>query len=298
MFKKKTNPNVAIARSMTRRGQSARSLASTLLAALAATTALTMSGAGASQIEILSSGGSDELVPPPAPGCEDVVFVTPVSFDSAGNPIGAPRFGTSPGLVTVHDVPFTAEPGIAVLAEVVTYDGYFGRSEAVGQWAQPAEQVKLQFMLDGVVVGETQLTPDLADGQRSTWIVTNLGSVVLDNGADTLRIVHSGDTSQPNSLVVAGVCGHIEPLPTPVVETTSTTTTTVAPAAVDPTVAPPTTVEPEVLPAVEVVDPGGPPPVLAATGVDGTALAAAGLILVITGLVASESARRAQHPAR
>ena len=281
--------------------------AAAMATATAGTILLSASLAGATtQIEVLSTGGSDELVAPPALACDDVVFVTEASFDSAGNPVGSPRFGSRSDLVSVHDVPFAAEAGIAVLSEVRTYDGHIGRAEQIGQWSQPSEQVYFQFLLDGVVQGETQLTPDVSDGQRSAWVTADMGSIVLENGADTLRIVHSGDTSQPNSVVVSGVCGRLDPLPPPVTTTVPVATTVPEPAVAPPTTNPPkvvvtplttsppaTTIPVEVLPAVEVAEPA-----LALTGSEDVALAALGLTLIASGAAAMAAGRRIEDVRR
>lgn len=188
-------------------------------------------------VQILSSGGSDELIPPPSPTCDDLVFVTEVSFDASGNPIDVPRFGTSPDLVQVFDVPnFEAVgPGTLELNEVIVYDGHFGRAI----WSpQLQEQVFFEFLLDGEVQARTPATPDVPDGQRTGWHDLDMGSYELPRGADTLRIRHAGgDSSSVESLVVSAVCGRLIPL------TQVETTTTQEPGSAASTIAPTTTVE-------------------------------------------------------
>lgn len=246
-------------------------------------------------IQILGSGGSDDLDPPPSPRCDDLVFVTEVSFDAAGNPIDIPRFGTSPDLTQVFDVPdFEAVgPGILELNEVIVYDGHIGRAI----WTpQLLEQVYFEFLLDGVVQVRTPSTPDVPDGQRTGWHDLDMGTYELPNGADTMRIRHAGGNSADvESLVVSAVCGRVVPFPeveetTTTVEATTTTApaTTVTPTTLAPsttavaTTAPPVTsttvIETEVEGQVE----ERPVPQLAVTG--RTQQAAAGFALLAVGL--------------
>lgn len=176
-------------------------------------------------VRVLGSGGSDDLVPPPSPTCSDLVFITEVSFDAAGNPIDIPRFGSTPDLVQVFDVPGfdPVGPGNLRLDEVIVYDGHVGRDV----WAsQLEEQVWFEFLLGGVQQARTPNTPDLPDGQRTGWHDLDMGSYELPNGADTLRIRHVGGSSV-NSLVVSALCGRLVPLGDDVVETTVAPTTTV-----------------------------------------------------------------------
>lgn len=206
--------------------------------------------AGAQEgVRVLGSGGSDDLVPPPSPTCDDLVFVTEVTFDAAGNPIDIPRFGSSPDLTQVHDIPdFQAVgPGILELDEVIVYDGHFGRAI----WdPQLEEKVYFEFLLGGVSQGRTPLTPDVPDGQRTGWLDIDMGSYELPNGADTLRIHHGGgEPAEVNSLVVSALCGHLTPFTEVIVETTVAPTTvapevTVAPTTVVPTTAPVATTTP------------------------------------------------------
>lgn len=192
-------------------------------------------------VEILGSGGSDELIPPPSPTCDDLVFITEVSFDAAGNPIDIPRFGTSPDLVQVFDVPDfePVGPGVLELNEVIVYDGHFGRA----LWTpQLQEQVFFEFLLNGEVQARTPNTPDVPDGQRTGWHDLDMGTYELPNGADTLRIRHAGgDSASVESLVVSALCGQLLPAVGDETTTTQAPETTVAPTS---TQVPETTVAP------------------------------------------------------
>lgn len=253
-------------------------------------------GAAQAGVQILGSGGSDDLIPPPSPRCDDLVFVTEVSFDAAGNPIDIPRFGTSPDLTQVFDVPdFEAVgPGVLELNEVIVYDGHIGRA----QWTpQLLEQVYFEFLLDGVVQVTTPPTPDVPDGQRTGWHDLHMGFYDLPNGADTLRIRHAGGNSADvESLVVSAVCGQVIPFPeaeeaTTTVEATTTTapTTTVTPTTEAPGTTAPATTEAPATTTTEVIETEvegqveeQPAPQLAVTG--RTQQAAAGFALLAVGL--------------
>lgn len=241
-------------------------------------------------VRIIRSGGDDELMPPPDASCDDLVFITEVSFDPAGNPIDIPRFGSGPDLVRVFDIPDfePVGPGILLLDEVIVYDGHIGRAI----WdAQLNEQVRFEFLLDGEVQATTPLTPDVPDGQRTGWHILDMGGYELPNGADTLRIVHWGESPEVNSLVVSALCGHLEPF-SEVQETTTTTeaptattdapTTTAAPTTAAPTTAAPTTAP--ILPEVEGQVEERPAPELAVTGVEHNMVVAAALVAIALGL--------------
>jgi len=178
-------------------------------------------------VRVLGSGGSDTLQPPPSPMCDGLVFITEVSFDAAGNPIDIPRFGTTPDLVQVFDVPGfqPVGPGTLELDEVIVYDGHIGRAT----WGpQLEEQVYFELLLDGVVQATTPPTPDVPDGQLTGWNDIDMGSYELPNGADTLRIRHaSANSAGIESLVVSALCGRHTPATGVVVETTVPATTTV-----------------------------------------------------------------------
>lgn len=247
-------------------------------------------------IRIIASGGSDDLQPPPSPMCDNLVFITEVSFDAAGNPIDIPRFGTTPDLVQVFDVPnFTpVGPGTIFLDEVIVYDGHIGRA----LWSpQLEEQVYFEFLLDGEVQVRTPATPDVPDGQRTGWHDIDMGGYELPNGADTFRIRHaSSNTAGVESLVVAALCGRHVPTTDVDNETTVAPTTTEAPTTtVAPTTteAPGTTVTPTTEPAAttttEFIDTEvegqveeRPAPQLAVTG--RTQQAALGFALLSVGL--------------
>ena len=233
--------------------QRRRSLALTALAVATIATVVLVGGSATAQsnIRIIGSGGSDELIPPPPPPCDDLVFITEVSFDALGNPIDIPRFGTSPDLVQVFDVPMFAPvgPGTLLLDEVIVYDGHFGRAA----WTpQLREQVWFEFLLDDVSQGRTPPTPDVPDGQRTGWHDLDMGSYELPNGADTLRIHHiGGDPAFVESLVVSALCGQLVPFEEPIDASTVPPTTDVPPT----TEAPRATVAPtSVTPSTSVVE--------------------------------------------
>ncbi len=177
-------------------------------------------------VTIVDSGSSDDLVPPPAPDCDDLVFLTEVTFSDQGVPLGIPRLGVGFGLVTSFVVPDFEPigPSIIALDEVITFDGHTGRDI----WpAQLNERVKFEFLLDGVVQVATPFTPDLPDDSVSAWLDVDMGTYELPNGADALRIVHFSDPNNTDSVVVSALCGTSIDLPDNT--TTTTVPTTVAP---------------------------------------------------------------------
>ena len=162
-----------------------------------------------STVRVLAGGDSDGLDGPPGPSCADPIFETMASFDPLGNPAADPRFGDGDGLVTSFSVAgIRLEPGVVHFDEVITHDGYASRPDAE---PQTSERVRFELLADGVVVGSTPATPDLADGSRSVWMASSLGSVAVPDGADGLRIVHVGDGRSPNSVIVTGLCLRSEP---------------------------------------------------------------------------------------
>jgi hypothetical protein len=200
-------------------------------------------------IKVIGSGGSDELVAPPSPTCDDLVLLSEVTFSEAGVPLSIPRMGVGDGLVTSYDVP-NFEPvgaGTLVLDEVITFDGHVGRDI----WpAQPNERVQFEFLLDGVSQVITPFTPDLPDDTLSAWLDLDMGAYQLPNGADALRILHYNDPGNTDSVVVSALCGRLldpddeVPGPDPTVAPTTDVATTVAPSTVVPTTVAPTTVLP------------------------------------------------------
>ena len=171
-------------------------------------------------VSFTSSGGADDLQPPPAASCNDLVFLNNISLNENGVPIGAPRLGVGPGLVISFEVPdFTPlGPSQVTLNEVITYDGHAGRDTAT---AQLNEQVRLEFLLNGEVQATTPFTPDVEDNRLSAWTEVSLGSYDLPNGADGLRVVHYNNPPKTDSVVISAICGTSTELPAP-------TTTTVA----------------------------------------------------------------------
>ena len=285
---------------MTRLMRPAR-FGSALVAAGVAMLALTLTAAGAQTVTIIGTGGSDELVPPPSPTCDDLVFITEVSFDAEGNPIDIPRFGSTPDLTQVFDVPGfePVGPGAVELNEVIVYDGHFGR--VLGP-AQLQEQVFFEFLLDGVVQATTPLTPDVPDAQRTGWHDVDMGIYEVPNGADTLRIRHvGGDPAEINSVVVSALCGRFvetqvdddqttttePPATTEAPTTTEAATTTEAPStteAVTTTEAPSTTEAPTTTVATEVLQDTETRDDLANTGAEHRPLVAAALGAIAAGM--------------
>ncbi|MFT7474731.1 MAG: hypothetical protein ACI81L_001660 [Verrucomicrobiales bacterium] len=207
-----------------------------LLSALVLLVFTTTAGAD-DDIRIIDSGTADELVAPPSPACDDLVLITEVTFSPDGVPIDIPRFGVGPDLVIVYDVPgFEAVgPGAIILDEVITYDAHRGRDI----WAAQAnERVRLEFLLNGVSQVMTPFTPDLPDGTLGSWLVIDMGTYDLPNGADTMRIHHFNNPGNTDSVVVSALCGRHEEFPE------EPTSTTIAPTTIAPTTVVATTVAP------------------------------------------------------
>ena len=174
-------------------------------------------------VKVITSGGSDQVAQPPRPTCDHPMFTSNLVVDADGfiTEASRPRFGTSPELLQVLDVPSFAPvgPGGFSLNEVITLDGHRHRAT----WPdQVNEQLWFEFLLDGVSQGRTALTPDVPDAVRTGWMIADMGVVELPNGADTLRVHHAGiNPAEINSVVLYGLCGRLTP--------TRTTTTTATP---------------------------------------------------------------------
>ena len=135
--------------------------------------------------------------PGPAPACTagSVKWQGSIELARGGN-----RRAALPGI--------SFGPGNVDVLELVTWDGYAGRS-ATDPNTQRIEQVRLEFFKDGQWVGTSVTSEDLEDGVESFWWAGNLGRVSLPNGADRVEVVHSSafeDDGQPNGMSVTGVC--------------------------------------------------------------------------------------------
>lgn len=176
------------------------------IAALALVLFAGMAGAQSTVIE-LSNGSSDELIAPPSPDCsaDALVLIPEVSFTSVGVPIDTERLGMGRGLVDSIDIEDFDEldAGVIDITQIITYDGHTGRA---GWPAQDNERVAIEFLLDGEVQATTGFTPDVADRVNAAWVVADLGEVELPEGADAARIVHWGEESNDDSVVVASLC--------------------------------------------------------------------------------------------
>jgi len=85
----------------------------------------------------------------------------------------------------------------------VSADGYTGRSSA----SQNCERWKVEYYKNGVLVGETNQTTDVPDGQDYAWSTGSLNTVNLSNGATHFKIVHTGCwCSGVQSVVPSGLC--------------------------------------------------------------------------------------------
>ena len=165
-----------------------------------------------------SSGTSDELVAPPSlSSCNNTAFLPSIAFEADGTPIGVPRLGVGPGLVTSFEISISPlGPGTISLDEVITYDGHAERDTLS---AQPDEKVRIEFLLDGNVQAVTRLTPDVPDSTLSAWVTSDLGSHDLPNGANALRVVHSSAQTGQNSVVISAICGSHTPVDAPAAAT-------------------------------------------------------------------------------
>ncbi|MEE9416043.1 MAG: hypothetical protein V3V01_12235 [Acidimicrobiales bacterium] len=148
-------------------------------------------------------------MPPGLASCGGTAINFEAVIDAEGSNISPVRFGTSDSLTWFHTVGgLRFGPGVATMGEVITWDGYLGRSGT----SQPNEQVRIEFFLGGNHVASTPFTTDVPDGGESQFAITNLGSVNLPGGADEVRIVHhdwSESSTTENSMIVSGICfGH------------------------------------------------------------------------------------------
>ncbi len=98
-------------------------------------------------------------------------------------------------------------PVIVNISEVVSYDGYVGRS---GAGVQSFERWRIVFRKSSVVVETTGYTNDLTDGTEQASWVGSLGSVYLPTGADEIVLEHwcVGNPGAPTfeSVVPVSVC--------------------------------------------------------------------------------------------
>ena len=145
--------------------------------------------------------------PPPAPSQCDGSSWQGVTVGEDGAVHSEVRMGSFWNGVLTHTLDgFSFGPGTVDITELVTWDGYPDRSETA---PQPAEQVRVELYLGGELVGAGTPSGDLQDGVTSAWWAGSGGSVILPDGADEVRIVHSNlyaGTNGPNSLSPATVC--------------------------------------------------------------------------------------------
>lgn len=219
------------------------------------------SGDGEATTEVVQQDGASApaIALPPGLGiCSGTAINFSAVVDEAGFNISPIRFGTSDSLIWFHTIGgLTFGPGVVSIGEVITWDGYLGRSGT----SQPNEQVRFEFFYEGAHVASTPFTTDVPDGGESQFAISNLGSVNLPDGADEVRVVHhdwSESSATENSMIVSGICfGH-----TPAEQPAAA----VDPEAEEPASEPSAPVEPDpatpVEPAIPVApeEPVAPPP--------------------------------------
>ncbi len=122
-----------------------------------------------------------------------------------------------------------------------SYDGYEGREHS----SQDNERWNLRLLNDGVVVATVGPTTDIPDGIDHASSADELGTVNLDDGADSIVVVHSGESREGGTDSVHAACVGFDPVAPPASTTTSTTppavstTTSTTPPASTTTTAPP-----------------------------------------------------------
>ncbi len=118
-----------------------------------------------------------------------------------------------------------------------SYDGYEGREHS----SQDNERWILRLLDEGVVVATVGPTTDIPDGVDHASSADELGTVILDHGADSIVVVHSGEPSEDGTDSVHAACVGFDPVTPPASTTTSTippavsTTTSTVPPASTPT---------------------------------------------------------------
>jgi len=113
-----------------------------------------------------------------------------------------------------------------------SYDSYEGRERS----SQDHEQWNLQLLKNGDVVATVGPTTDIPDGVDHASSSDELGTVDLESGADSLVVVHSGESTEGGTDSVHAACAGFDLVPPPVSTTTTgptnppTPTTTTNPA--------------------------------------------------------------------
>lgn len=88
--------------------------------------------------------------------------------------------GLYPSLLT------SGVPVLVNVLEVVSYDGYVGRTSSI----QDNERWRIVFKKSASIVATTGYTPDLMDGVEETSWIGPLGSFFLPMGADEVVLEH------------------------------------------------------------------------------------------------------------
>lgn len=126
------------------------------------------------------------------------------------NPGGQYTYTIPPGLY-----PSLLTSGVPVLVnvlEVVSYDGYVGRTSSM----QDNERWRIVFKKSASIVATTGYTPDLMDGVEETSWIGPLGSFFLPMGADEVVLEHwcvGNPASSPESVVPASLCLSVSACP-------------------------------------------------------------------------------------
>lgn len=163
---------------------------------------------------------------PPAPSCPAGALLWQYSGDINSDDLGinGPVYFTgltqrrilnSAGLPAA----FAETVGVNVnISQAITWDTGTNR---VTDGAQPNEKVRLVFLKNGVAVGMSGWSADLADTDTTAAWTGSLGTLTLPNGADEVWIAHwadptygTGDTSNYNSLRASSVCIEYTPVTT------------------------------------------------------------------------------------
>jgi LPXTG-motif cell wall-anchored protein len=165
-----------------------------------------------------------EIQPPPAPACENPVYVAALDFDNtdereAGRPTGGTilysdgRYSAT-GVTVSLGTPIA--PGSTVgITDAVAWDGYDRRVNV----SQPNEAYVVQFLdSGGNVLATSGATEDLEDNVASSWATGPLtigGSSTWEATAEVtqVRFRHAagGNVGNPNSVFPTGLCLDVDP---------------------------------------------------------------------------------------
>ncbi|MEL7120434.1 MAG: hypothetical protein AAFO07_13370, partial [Bacteroidota bacterium] len=172
---------------------------------------------------VASLAFDDDIDPPPSPNCgsgNTLLWENDIDIDDDDVDVDLLMYRNNNTLHTIYDgnLPSEFDGNVTVdITEAIAWDGYEDRDDSGNQ---PNEKFKVIFLLNGQLVGSSNWTGSnssgndgIATGVESDYWRGGLGTIVLPNGADQIKLVHwsnstygMGDGSNANSVVPASVC--------------------------------------------------------------------------------------------